>query len=115
MVKNRPAIFGEVLFDYFPDGQRILGGAPFNVAWHLQAFKQRPKFISRIGADQSGCEVSKAMDSWGMDRTSLQIDPVHPTGKVQAQQFASALLTRRGAIVTDPDFYQSYIEDWALA
>jgi fructokinase len=28
-------VFGEVLFDYFPDGSRVLGGAPFNVAWHL--------------------------------------------------------------------------------
>ncbi|MCG2635366.1 MAG: carbohydrate kinase, partial [Gammaproteobacteria bacterium] len=26
-------IYGEVLFDHFPDGSRVLGGAPFNVAW----------------------------------------------------------------------------------
>ena len=31
-------VFGEVLYDQFPDGRRILGGAPFNVAWHLAAF-----------------------------------------------------------------------------
>jgi fructokinase len=31
-------VFGEVLIDEFPDGQRVLGGAPFNVAWHLTAF-----------------------------------------------------------------------------
>jgi fructokinase len=25
------AVFGEVLFDQFPDGLQVLGGAPFNV------------------------------------------------------------------------------------
>ena len=34
----RAIIFGEVLFDTFPDGTAVLGGAPFNVAWHLQGF-----------------------------------------------------------------------------
>ena len=40
--KHPIALFGEVLIDQFPEGQRILGGAPFNVAWHLQAFGQKP-------------------------------------------------------------------------
>ena len=43
-------IFGEVLFDDFPDGA-VLGGAPFNVAWHLQAFGLHPVMISRTGND----------------------------------------------------------------
>ncbi len=30
-------VFGEVLFDCFPSGEKLLGGAPFNVAYHLQA------------------------------------------------------------------------------
>ena len=38
MSRGRLCLFGEVLFDHFPDGKRVLGGAPFNVAWHLQAF-----------------------------------------------------------------------------
>jgi len=38
MNNQQIGIFGEVLFDQFPDGQQVLGGAPFNVAWHLQAF-----------------------------------------------------------------------------
>ena len=55
MSNNRPIhVFGEVLFDHFPDGSRVLGGAPFNVAWHLQAFGQSPRFISRIGNDPAG-------------------------------------------------------------
>jgi len=76
-------IFGEVLFDHFPDGSRILGGAPFNVAWHIQAFGQSPRFISRIGDDPAGHEIAGLMDGWGMSRDALQIDHEHPTGSVQ--------------------------------
>ena len=41
---NKRCVFGEVLFDVFPDGKQVLGGAPFNVAWHLQAFGIAPYF-----------------------------------------------------------------------
>jgi fructokinase len=76
-------IFGEVLFDHFPDGSRVLGGAPFNVAWHLQAFGQSPRFISRIGDDPPGREIAALMDAWGMSRADLQIDRDRPTGSVR--------------------------------
>ena len=78
----RPVIFGEVLFDRFPDGKAVLGGAPFNVAWHLQAFGLEPLFISRVGNDALGTQVRTAMQSWGLDLTGLQTDPEHPTGVV---------------------------------
>jgi fructokinase len=76
-------IFGEVLFDHFPDGSRVLGGAPFNVAWHLQAFGLAPRFISRIGDDPEGREIARRMDAWGMSREDLQTDRQHPTGSVR--------------------------------
>ena len=80
---NPIVVFGEVLFDCFPDGQKILGGAPFNVAWHLQALGASPLFISRIGSDESGQEIINAMQSWGMDCSAMQIDAAHETGQVQ--------------------------------
>lgn len=76
-------VFGEVLFDHFPDGSRVLGGAPFNVAWHLQAFGAAPRFISRIGDDPEGHEIAALMGAWGMDRAALQSDREHPTGSVR--------------------------------
>jgi fructokinase len=84
-IKNniRPLIFGEALFDQFPDGSRIIGGAPFNVAWHLQAFGHSPLFISRVGNDRPGEEIRTAMQEWGMDISGLQSDPVHATGSVE--------------------------------
>ncbi|MCW8922129.1 MAG: carbohydrate kinase [Gammaproteobacteria bacterium] len=80
---SRPVIYGEVLFDCFPDGSRVLGGAPFNVAWHCQAFGLQPLFISRIGDDAMGQEVSTAMLDWGMDTSGLQHDTSHATGMVK--------------------------------
>lgn len=82
MNNNSITIFGEVLFDHFPNGSRVLGGAPFNVAWHLQVFRQSPHFISRIGKDAAGDAVMAAMHKWGMDLSGLQRDGRHPTGVV---------------------------------
>ena len=77
------AVFGEVLMDQFPDGQQVLGGAPFNVAWHLQAFGQNPCLISRIGNDAMGRSIRQAMTDWGMTVENVQIDPDYPTGTVE--------------------------------
>jgi len=75
-------VFGEVLFDVFPK-QSVLGGAPFNVAWHLQAFGLHPRFISRVGPDEQGTRIQHAMAEWDMNTTHLQIDDSHPTGEVR--------------------------------
>jgi fructokinase len=84
-MKGRLCIFGEVLFDHFPDGRRVLGGAPFNVAWHLQAFEQAPHFISRVGSDTEGESIQGAMRQWGMETSGLQVDAQLPTGRVAIQ------------------------------
>ncbi|MDH5692820.1 MAG: PfkB family carbohydrate kinase, partial [Gammaproteobacteria bacterium] len=84
-VGPRPLIVGEVLFDYFPSGERVLGGAPFNVAWHLHGFGLFPYFLSRIGTDPSADEIRLRMNDWGMDAGGLESDPKHPTGQVQIE------------------------------
>jgi fructokinase len=76
------AIFGEVLFDTFEDGVRILGGAPFNVAWNLTMLGADAKLISRIGTDSAANEVREAMAAIDMDDIHLQRDSHHPTGRV---------------------------------
>lgn len=82
---KQPVIFGEVLFDHFPDQNVVLGGAPFNVAWHLQALGEAPLFISRVGDDKLGCRIQSLMQNWGMDSSGMQIDTTHPTGVVQIE------------------------------
>lgn len=82
MGNAHPVVFGEVLFDRFPDGQAVLGGAPFNVAWHLQAFGSAPVMISRVGNDALGRNIRQAMEDWSMALRGLQLDSQHPTGTV---------------------------------
>lgn len=79
------SLFGEVLYDCFANGAKVLGGAPFNVAWHLQAFGDAPKFFSRIGEDKLGKEILLAMDSWGMSSSNIQIDSLHQSGRVMIE------------------------------
>lgn len=81
--EGRPVIYGEVLFDNFPDGSSVMGGAPFNVAWHLQGFGLQPLLISAVGRDTQGEKVLQIMRDWGMDVQGIQIDDVHPTGAVE--------------------------------
>ena len=80
--QGRPIVFGEVLFDSFPDGSVVMGGAPLNVAWHLRGFGFNPLLISRIGDDELGKQVIDTLVDWGLDTSGIQIDSEHPTGKV---------------------------------
>ncbi|SFJ97693.1 carbohydrate kinase family protein [Methylophaga sulfidovorans] len=75
-------IFGEALFDCFPTGENVLGGAPFNVAWHLQALGDAPLFISRVGKDELGDIILSEMTNWGMTTKAIQQDSKHQTGRV---------------------------------
>jgi fructokinase len=76
-------LFGEALLDSFADGHTTIGGAPFNVAWHLSAFGETPRLCSRVGDDPAGQRIRDAMADWGMDAQGVQTDPEHPTGKVR--------------------------------
>ena len=82
----RPVIFGELLFDHYPNGEKFLAGAPLNVAWHLQGFGLRPILVTRIGQDTEGELALTAMIRWGMDTRAIQIDPEHQTGSVMVSQ-----------------------------
>lgn len=84
-MNSKLCIFGEVLFDHFPDGKSVLGGAPFNVAWHLQSFGLAPLFVSQVGDDIEGRNIRQAMTQWQMDTSAVNIDANLPTGKVEVQ------------------------------
>ena len=112
------ALFGEVLADRFPD-RSVLGGAPFNVARHLQAFGLHPVLITRTGNDALREELLASMERFGMDTLGVQCDPIHPTGQVivhmeqgghrfeisptQAYDFVHAGVARMVALSTQPD------------
>jgi fructokinase len=75
-------VIGEVLFDIFPDYRR-LGGAPFNVAFHLRHFGLPVRFISRVGNDPAGEEIRRLIAEKGFRADDIQIDKDHPTGSVR--------------------------------
>jgi len=85
MENKQIVIFGEVLFDQFPDGKIVLGGAPFNIAWHLQGFGISPLFISRVGNDFEGEKIKQSMEDWGMNLSGIQTDNQHTTGIVKVE------------------------------
>lgn len=85
MANQDIVIFGEVLWDAFPNGHKILGGAPFNVAWHLKAFGANPLLISRVGNDELGQQIKAEMSAWNLSTSGLQTDPENPTGIVSIQ------------------------------
>ncbi len=85
MIEGQPILFGEVLFDCFADGNIVLGGAPFNVAWHLQGLGVTPLLISRVGSDERGGVVLRLMREWGLPVEAVQVDAEKPTGVVAVQ------------------------------
>jgi len=76
-------LFGEVLFDAFEDSTPVMGGAPFNVAWHLRAFGEDPQLVSAVGDDEAGHRIIREMDSWGLSTEYVQVRSERPTGIVE--------------------------------
>lgn len=74
-------VAGEVLYDCFPD-RKVLGGAPFNVAWNLQGMGLEPLFVSAVGDDADGHQIQQTMRQWGLSLNYLETDSAHPTGVV---------------------------------
>lgn len=79
--KKKIVCFGEVLWDVYPDAKK-LGGAPFNVAAHLTQLGSQGQIITRVGADDLGEEILKAMDRYRIDKQYAQIDSTQATGVV---------------------------------
>jgi fructokinase len=72
---------GEIVWDQFPEG-RVLGGAPLNVAYHLQARGLPVLLASRVGADELGQQTLARLAAIGLDPAAIEIDGQLPTGRV---------------------------------
>lgn len=102
-------IFGEALFDVFPDGTRVLGGAPFNVAWNLHQLGQAACFVGGVGEDAAGQEIHQRMAAIGMDDRGLYHHPSAATGQVRVE-----LQDGEPAYTIVPDqAYDAVPADWA--
>lgn len=72
---------GEIVWDQFPAG-RVLGGAPLNVAYHLQARGLPVLLASRVGADELGQQTLARLAAIGLDPAAVETDEHLPTGRV---------------------------------
>jgi fructokinase len=70
--------FGEVLWDTFEDGKKA-GGAPMNVAMHLEQQNVDVAFASRVGSDPSGDELVEFLKQNNLFSELIQRDEILPT------------------------------------
>lgn len=74
--------FGEVLWDNLPTGA-LPGGAPMNVALHLEKLGLRSYIASSVGKDEKGDELIKFLEEEGMDLQLIQHHDNLPTSEVK--------------------------------
>ncbi len=81
---NNPLVvcFGEVLWDCFPDQNR-LGGAPLNVALRLLDLGANVTIISALGNDSLGKQALEIINARGLASNGIQQSNKYPTGEVQ--------------------------------
>lgn len=80
--------FGEVLYDILP-AEALPGGAPMNVAYHLNQLGVEAKMISKIGTDEKGLRLLEFMRNHKTSTELVQQDDQQPTGTVIATQGAN--------------------------
>jgi fructokinase len=76
------ACFGEVLWDVFPDHEKI-GGAPLNVALRLNSFgDEKVAMISAVGNDDLGEQLIDYLNGNQLTTEYIQVHNEYQTGKV---------------------------------
>ena len=75
--------YGEILWDVLPTGE-VPGGAPMNVAYHLNKLGHTPGVITRIGKDDRGAKLISLLEGKNISTQHVQHDKLLPTGIVYA-------------------------------
>ncbi len=91
---NKPKItcFGEILYDVFPESERI-GGAPLNVASRLSGLEISTEMISKVGDDEKGEKLISYLKSKNIKTENIAKDTNHPTGVVNVTLSAGGSAT----------------------
>lgn len=88
MTPKTVVAFGETLWDLLPAGP-MLGGAPTNFAYRINALGDRGIIVTRLGRDELGRRAHEALRALGMDTSFVQWDDRRPTGTVPVTVDAS--------------------------
>jgi len=84
---------GELLWDIYPDGRKVAGGAPFNFAFHCHQLGHPAVIVSRVSEDELGRELRADVRRLGLSDEYIQIDRDHPTGTVRVTLDAAGVPT----------------------
>jgi fructokinase len=76
-----PAIvcIGEICWDLLPAGRQV-GGAPYQVATHLQRLGWPVQLVSRVGPGERGADLLARLGAEGLDTSGVQQSLTLPTG-----------------------------------
>ena len=90
--KIKAVCFGEILYDVFPNEERI-GGAPLNVASRLSSMGIETEMISSIGVDVKGYELLSYLNSRNIETGNILKDEQYDTGIVNVSLSANGSAT----------------------
>lgn len=90
--KSKAICFGEILYDVFPESERI-GGAPLNVASRLSGLGISTEMISKVGDDEKGEELISYLKSKNIRTENIAKDTDYSTGVVNVTLSASGSAT----------------------
>ncbi|WP_304234087.1 carbohydrate kinase [Jiulongibacter sediminis] len=85
-MKNRKlntVCFGEMLWDVLPETKQV-GGAPLNVAFHLQSLGCNSHIVSKVGDDTLGKELLDFLRTRNLSTEYVQQGKAHLTGVAKA-------------------------------
>ncbi len=77
-MKMNVLVFGEVIWDVYPDNA-VIGGAPFNFSAHVSLLGNEVHLITATGNDELGAAACEEMHKYGI-RTDLVQKNGYPTG-----------------------------------
>lgn len=81
-IKNNQILcIGEILWDNLPSGAKP-GGAPMNVALHLNRIGQKVSISSKVGNDDQGKKLLAFLEDSGLQTDLIQTDETSPTSEV---------------------------------
>lgn len=88
-IKNNQILcVGEILWDNLPSGAKP-GGAPMNVALHLNNIGQDVAIASKVGNDEKGRKLLNFLETSGLNTGLIQVDESLPTSEVLVHLDAS--------------------------
>lgn len=106
---------GEMLWDVYPDGRKVAGGAPFNFVFHCHQLGHEAVIISRVGNDEMGRQLRAEVVRLGLRDDFIQVDDQHATGTVRVEINGCGVPTYTIADDVAWDFIEDRPQLWEIS